>query len=1240
MRVRRGIFLGLLLSTLLALAAGAWLLASEAGLRTLAGVLERMAPGTLELAGARGRVFGPLSFERLQLRRDALDIVAEDVALDWSPRRLLRGELAIDRLRMASLAIRDTSTTPPAPPQHLRPPLALTLADIDIAELRLDDAPPLRALRASLRSDAGRHALALRHVAGPWGEAEGELSLHDSAPFELHGVGRVRGRGGHTLDLTLSGTLQRLHLTGEAQAPLQMRAELEWLPFAPIPLHRLNLTLRDFDPAAWHAGLPGARLSGSAEFSGTADGRLSGSVRIDNASSGGVEQGRLPVRAAQAHLHGTPGDVRIEDLLLDLGAGGRLAGAGQYRGGRLALRLGAHALDPRALHGRLRAMRLAGDVALEADTETQRVRVSLRDGVYRVAADVRHHQHTLHIAEARLGAGRAGLSLAGSLARVAPYRFHLQGWLERFDPAAFGDFPRAEIHARLAAQGTLSPQPAARIDFELAPGRWRDQTLGGSGRLRLSPQRLDEIDVAVTLGDNALRVQGALGRASDRLAWQLRADALAQLSPGLRGSLRATGELQGGHAAPAIAFELSAADLAWGAQGRLARLRAHGDLAAGPRAALTLDAEAETLVVDGLTADRAALHVRGRRDAHDIELHAASAANTLRARLRGGWVDAAWRGTVESLTLAGTAHGRRLVLQRPAALRMAPTAVELGEAELHVAGARLRLRETRWTGDGWASRGEIDGLAWADVRLPLARRLPPLAQWRGDLVLAGAWNLRAGPGLAGEARVWRERGDLRMPGEPAMPLDLRDLRAQLQARDGRVRADVHAEGRQLGRLAAWTELPWVRRAGRIGIAGDAPLAGAAEVDLRSLAWLPSLLGTSDWRAGGSVKARVTLGGTAATPRMQGELTATGLRLDWPEYGLHLERGELRASFMDTTLRLDHLVLRGGDGELRAQGTIDWPAAHPVADIRLQAQRLRVLSRPDRLLEVSGSGHVDGADGALRVRGELRAERARMLLARADTPTRSDDVVVLGRVAPERGALPRVEVDVKLDLGDDFLLQGRGLDLRLGGSLRARAPPGVPPRLTGSVAVVRGSYAAYGQRLDIERGILTFQGPVDNPGLDILALRRNQPVEAGVAITGTALAPRARLVSRPEVPDGDKLSWLVLGRGGDDLARGDIDVLSAAAGALLAAGESVALQARLAQATGLDEIGLRGGGALEQTVVTLGKRLSSRAYLGYEQGVTGLGGLVKLDYRLTRRWSLQARSGRENSVDLFYTFRFD
>ena len=35
--------------------------------------------------------------------------------------------------------------------------------------------------------------------------------------------------------------------------------------------------------------------------------------------------------------------------------------------------------------------------------------------------------------------------------------------------------------------------------------------------------------------------------------------------------------------------------------------------------------------------------------------------------------------------------------------------------------------------------------------------------------------------------------------------------------------------------------------------------------------------------------------------------------------------------------------------------------------------------------------------------------------------------------------------------------------------------------------VRGTYKAYGQRLDIEQGVVRFVGPIDNPSLTILAL---------------------------------------------------------------------------------------------------------------------------------------------------------
>src|SRR4029450_10747935 len=81
---------------------------------------------------------------------------------------------------------------------------------------------------------------------------------------------------------------------------------------------------------------------------------------------------------------------------------------------------------------------------------------------------------------------------------------------------------------------------------------------------------------------------------------------------------------------------------------------------------------------------------------------------------------------------------------------------------------------------------------------------------------------------------------------------------------------------------------------------------------------------------------------------------------------------------------------------------------------------------------------------------------------------------------------------------------------------------------GSIRTVNGTYFAYGQRLVIDPGRLVFDGPLDNPGLDIVALRKNLAVEAGVAVTGTVKVPIVQLTSRPQVPDADKLAWLVLG----------------------------------------------------------------------------------------------------------------
>ena len=54
----------------------------------------------------------------------------------------------------------------------------------------------------------------------------------------------------------------------------------------------------------------------------------------------------------------------------------------------------------------------------------------------------------------------------------------------------------------------------------------------------------------------------------------------------------------------------------------------------------------------------------------------------------------------------------------------------------------------------------------------------------------------------------------------------------------------------------------------------------------------------------------------------------------------------------------------------------------------------------------------------------------------------------------------------------------------------------------AIRTVDGTYIAFGQKLTIDRGRVIFDGPPDNPALDVVALRKNLAVEAGIEITGS------------------------------------------------------------------------------------------------------------------------------------------
>ena len=139
--------------------------------------------------------------------------------------------------------------------------------------------------------------------------------------------------------------------------------------------------------------------------------------------------------------------------------------------------------------------------------------------------------------------------------------------------------------------------------------------------------------------------------------------------------------------------------------------------------------------------------------------------------------------------------------------------------------------------------------------------------------------------------------------------------------------------------------------------------------------------------------------------------------------------------------------------------------------------------------------------ARRHQARLTADSARIEVV----PTVAPDAVLRYRHQGARDASPRdergrnfAEIDLELDLGKQFHVNAFGLDGPPGGGDPLRARDRELPTATGSIRVVQGYYTAFGQRLTVDRGILTFSGPIDNPGINVLAMRKNQAVEAGVS----------------------------------------------------------------------------------------------------------------------------------------------
>jgi translocation and assembly module TamB len=1244
-RIGRALLFGLI-GFLLLLGALTWFAASEPALRWASHQAQALSNGQLELEGVQGSLFGPLQVDALRLSTETQRVTLKDIRLNWSPSSLLLNRVQVDAISAKELRFEALKPSNEAPqlPASLKLPVSLSLPKVEVERIAIQTGETeqvLSGLVMALDKPRDTYDLVLSRLMTPWGHAEMSVHLSDAAPYTLVGQAKFSQEEGglpYQVHASLSGDLQQMALKAKAAAAGgHAEAEAVLAPFAMQVVQSARVEASDWDPSRIDKGLPQAQISALVTLKGMEAGSYAGSFKLRNEKPGLLDKARLPLRALEANFNGTAAQAQLSDLVLDLAQAGRFEGRGQVRNARLNLALKTQRFKLQGLHSKLKPMQLTGDLQLEADAKAQKVLADLRYQRYQLKFDVAHRDNALEVKQALVRSSGGSLLLHGTLGLSAAQRFELAGRLENFDPAAFGDYPAARINADFSGTGSLAGEPEAALQFAVADSTLRRLPLSGKGRLSASAKRIWDSDLTLQLAHNQLVVRGALGEDADAMAVQLDAGNLAELDGQLAGRLRVQASIAGRFASPSGKFDLNADKLRWRKDYLVESLRASGRLDKGLDGLLALNADARDIQTPEVQIQQFSVEGQGKRSQHMLQLSLKNAVADLQSRFQGGWHDeAGWSGQVLSLTNKGPYP---LKLDAPAKLELAKSKFVLANARLHALGAELAVQELTYKGGQFSSNGNLKGLAVNEL-LKLAKDSSGI---KTDLVLNGEWNLAATERVNGRISLWRDTGDVLLPVSPELALGLSQLRMTVASIDNKLRASLDASGSKLGSLSAEGSSVLTRKAGLWGLAATAPLQTRADFSVNSLAWLaPFLDKTGGLIIDGSVQAQVSGSGTFARPRLSGGIKGERFKLELPEQGVQLRDGQFVAELVDDVLLLRRFNLKGGKGNLSGQGRASLDAGVPSMQLALKADQLEVLSRPDRLLTLSGAGEATWVDKRIQVESSLKADRGLIELPKGDAPSASDDVVVMGRqqAALRKKSPYAIRFDLDMDLGDRFFLKGRGLDAQLGGAVKLVSGGDDLPRSSGSIRIVKGAYAAYGQRLEIVRGILNFQGPVDNPGLNIVAMRKNQEVEAGVAISGSARVPSVKLVSNPTVPDSEKLSWLVLGHGIETSSGQEFSALQTAAGALLAAGESVTLQQRIAHAAGLEEVSLRGAGTLQGTVLTLGKRLSSRAYLSYEQGLSGAETLAKINYTLTPRISVRAQAGTVPAVDLFYTFSFD
>ncbi|MHC8305204.1 translocation/assembly module TamB domain-containing protein [Pseudomonas sp. PB3P13] len=1178
-------------------------------------------PG-LSVDNFQGRLGGQWSADHLIWQQDTRRVELGKVIFAWSPSCLMRMTLCIEQLKADQVSLQfapgpeDASSGPIMLPD-LKLPLALELGDVQIGSLMFNGSEELKGLQLAAhwteqglqidsvqlqRDELSLNLSGLLQPSGDWPlRAEGKLTLPAPQPWALNM--KVDGDLLKTLNLKAdsSGYLNG-QLTGQLQ-PL-----LENLPA------RVRITANGFKPAA---DLPDTLQLNNVELTG--DGDLKNGYQLHGTATLPGDKGPVAL-LLQGKVDASGALIAGLDLTANDKQNLKLSGVIDWSEGLSAtakidwLDFPWHNLYPLIDEPAVALRSVNGEVSYTDGNYLGNFKAALDGpaGAFSLTSPFAGDLTKIHLQQLQLvaGQGKADGHLNLQFADGIAWDTALD--LSAINPAYWVAELPGILAGPLRSKGELkNDKLSLNADLDLN-GKLRGQPAVIQAKADGDGEQWTLSALQIRLGDNSINGKGSL---QQKLAGQIdiKLSRLAQLWPQLRGQLNGRVDVAGTLKAPQGKLVLQGTQLAF-EDNSLQRLNLDATLDSAQRANIDLKGsgiQAGETSLGTLTAS-----AQGDIRKQKLTLDLLGPKLKLALGLDGTLDQGNWRGRLASGAVE--AGGQNWKLQNPAKLeRLADGKINLG-AHCWLSGPASLCGEDQRLMPEPKLRYQLKQFPIES----LAQWMPKDLAWQGRLNANLQLDLPAS-GPNGQISIDASGGTLRMRDKGQwLDFPYQTLKLTSKLTPKRIDTDLNFAGGKLGELMVQAQIN--------PLPADKPLSGSfrlSGLDLSVVRPFVPMVETLNGRLNGSG----TLSGGLMAPLVNGNLLLSDGEVAGPELPMELRDLQVKAQIAGETVQLNGGWKSGKSGQGSLTGDIAWGQAL-VVDLALKGTQLPVTVEPYAELEVAPDLNISMKDDKLAIAGKVLVPRGDITVRELPPSTVkvSDDTVIIGEQTEEGKPPMAMAMDIDVVVGDDKLsFSGFGLTA----NLKGRVHIGDNMDTRGELWLNDGRYRAYGQRLTVRRARLLFAGPLDQPYLDIEAIRQTDDVIAGIRLSGSAEQPTTQIFSEPAMSQEQALSYLVLGRPLSTTGE-DNNMLAQAALGLGLMGSSE-VTSSMAKNLGIEDFQLDTEGSGDETSVVASGNISEKLSLRYGVGVFEPANTIALRYKLSKKVYVEAASGVASSLDIFY-----